>query len=296
MSRILEYQIEASNDGMTVLEYLKDQGYSHHILQQLKETPQGLLLNGEPPFGRTTLKEGSLLTVLLEETAPSTHILPVELPLNLLYEDDDLMVVNKAANTPIHPSRGNYDNTLANAVAWYYQKKGEPFVYRCINRLDRDTTGALILAKHSVSAALLSEQVKNRHIRRTYLALVKGIPPTFGTITAPIARKKGSIIQREVNFIHGEAATTHYERLAVKGELSLMQLRLETGRTHQIRVHLGHLGYPLIGDYLYYPDYSRIKRQALHSYQLEFTHPITKEFLRFQAPVPEDFCRAFSDF
>ena len=207
--------------------------------------------------------------------------------------EGDLLIVNKPANMPIHPSLGNYENTLANGVSYYYAQKGEEFVYRCVNRLDRDTTGALILAKNALSAAILSAQMRNRQIRRTYLALVEGVPPEKGTISAPIARVEGSTIQREVNFYSGEPAVTHFERLSVRNGCSLMELHLETGRTHQIRVHMKYLGYPLPGDYLYHPHYERIQRQPLHSYQLEFTHPVTGTDMLFTAPVPEDFCRAY---
>ena len=167
MNRTLKYIIDKEAAGQTVLDFLKSLGYSHRILSHLKQNPQGLCLNGEKPFGRTILQERDRLTVQLLETESSPSIVPVDLPLHILYEDEDLLVVNKDANTPIHPSQGNYTNTLANAVAWYYQQKGEPFVYRCINRLDRDTTGALILAKNALSAALLSRQLQEHRIRRT---------------------------------------------------------------------------------------------------------------------------------
>ena len=158
---------------------------------------------------------------------------------------------------------------------------------------DRDTTGALILAKNPLSAAILSVQMKKRQIRRTYLALVDGVPDVSGTIDAPIARMEGSVIAREVNYLTGETAITHYERLATGTRYSLMELHLETGRTHQIRVHMKYIGHPLPGDYLYNQDYSRIQRQPLHSFQLEFIHPVTKKPMLFTAPVPDDFRFAF---
>ena len=216
------------------------------------------------------------------------------IPLDILYEDEDILVLNKPADMPVHPSAGNYENTLANGVAWYYRQQGETFVYRCINRLDRDTTGVLVLAKNPLSGALLSTQMKQRRIRRTYLALTDGIPPEKGTVRAPIARVNDSVITREVNFERGEPAVTHYERLAVSNGYALVELHLETGRTHQIRVHMNYIGCPLPGDFLYHPVFDRIGRQALHSFQLEFEHPITKEPLRFLAPVPEDFRKAFT--
>lgn len=194
---------------------------------------------------------------------------------------------------PVHPSIGNYDNTLANGVAWYFKEKGQHFVYRCINRLDRDTTGALILAKNPYSAAVLSAQMKQRQIRRTYLAIVQGIAPEQGTIDAPIGRVADSTIERQVDFANGENAVTHYARLATYHSYSLIELHLETGRTHQIRVHMKYIGHPLPGDFLYNPDYRIIKRQPLHSFQLEFAHPVTGENMCMTAPVPEDFADAF---
>lgn len=300
MNRILEYHITTEYEGMEILAFLREKGFSRHILSAMKEDKQAILLNGTRGFGRAKLGSGDELVVRLLETEVSEKIVPTPMDLQILFEDEDILVLSKPADTPIHPSVGNYENTLANGVAWYYQQKGEPFVYRCINRLDRDTTGALILAKNALSAAILSVQMKQRKIRRTYLALVTGIPPEKGTVDAPIGRVDGSTIEREINFESGETAVTHFQRLAVSPaygdneHLSLVELHLDTGRTHQIRVHMKHLGYPLPGDFLYNPDCRRIGRQALHSYQIEFTHPVTGEFLCFTAPVPGDFVNAFS--
>ena len=219
--------------------------------------------------------------------------MPAPLPFEIVYEDEDLLVINKPADMPIHPSFQNHGNTLADALTWHYQQQGKEFVYRCINRLDRDTTGLLIVARHQLSASILSDMVRKREIHREYLAIVEGIPPEKGTISAPIGRKEGSAILREVNFETGEPARTHFTRLETRNGLSLVSLKLETGRTHQIRVHMAYIGCPLIGDYLYYPDHTRINRQALHSYRLSFLHPITGKALSFTAPLPEDMKRAF---
>ena len=259
----------------------------------MKADKHAILLNSQRGYGHSLLKTGDQLQVRILETESSSKIIPIQMEFSILYEDEDILVINKPANMPIHPSLGNYENTLANGVAFYYAQKGESFVYRCVNRLDRDTTGALILAKNALSAAILSRQMRNRQIRRTYLALVEGIPPERGTVSAPIARVEGSTIEREVNYESGESAVTHFERLAVGNGCSLVELHLETGRTHQIRVHMKHLGYPLPGDYLYHPVYDRIRRQPLHSYQLSFTHPLTGDRMLFTAPVPDDFQKAF---
>ena len=293
MKRIIEYTISENINPVTILDFLKREGFSRHILSSMKNTPNSIILNGERGFGRSVLAPGDQLVITVPETESGENIIRTKMDLSILYEDEDILVINKPAGMPVHPSMGNYENTLANGIAWYFAEKGEDFVYRCINRLDRDTTGALILAKNPLSAAILSVQMKNRQIQRTYLALVDGALPESGTIDAPIARMDGSVITREVNFETGESAVTHYERLAIGREYSLAELHLETGRTHQIRVHMKYIGHPLPGDYLYNPDYRKIRRQPLHSYQLEFTHPIMKKSMLFTAPVPEDFTAAF---
>lgn len=293
MDRIVNYQIEDKDAGTEILSFLRSRGFSRHILTGMKADKHAILLNSQRGYGHSLLKTGDQLQVRILETESSSKIIPIQMEFSILYEDEDILVINKPANMPIHPSLGNYENTLANGVAFYYAQKGESFVYRCVNRLDRDTTGALILAKNALSAAILSRQMRNRQIRRTYLALVEGIPPERGTVSAPIARVEGSTIEREVNYESGESTVTHFERLAVGNGCSLVELHLETGRTHQIRVHMKHLGYPLPGDYLYHPVYDRIRRQPLHSYQLSFTHPLTGDRMLFTAPVPDDFQKAF---
>ena len=293
MERIFHYTITKTQEGITIYDFLRSLGYSRSLLLHLKRSPQGILRNGQNTFGSVLLQEGDCLDIRLVENISSQNIPPTPMELKILYEDEDILVLNKPADTPIHPSMGNYENTLANGVAHYYQSQGISFVYRCINRLDRDTTGALILAKHAYSAALLSAAMQRREIHRTYLALVQGLCPECGVIDAPIARKDASVIEREVNLRTGAPALTRYECLAFHQGLSLVQLRLETGRTHQIRVHMKYLGYPLLGDYLYNPDYSRIGRVSLHSYQLDFCHPITDKPLCLTAAVPKDFLQAW---
>lgn len=294
MERIFEYQISSAEEGRKLGDFLREKGYSRQLLRQLKETENGLLRNGQPTFMTIALKNGDRIRVrLLEKAEGSEAIMPAPLPFEIVYEDEDLLVINKPADMPIHHSFQNHGNTLADALTWHYQQQGKEFVYRCINRLDRDTTGLLIVARHQLSASILSDMVRKREIHREYLAIVEGIPPEKGTISAPIGRKEGSAILREVNFETGEPARTHFTRLETRNGLSLVSLKLETGRTHQIRVHMGYIGCPLIGDYLYYPDHTRINRQALHSYRLSFLHPITGKALSFTAPLPEDMERAF---
>lgn len=289
MTRTLSYLISEADSGKRLADFLRSKGYSRRILTCLKHTENGICVNGTRTYGCHILQKNDLLTVILTEETPSENIVPVRLPFPVVYEDEDLMIVNKPADMPIHPSVNNYENTLANAAAWYFANRGEPFVYRCINRLDRDTTGLLILAKNILSGALLSKMSAERLIHRQYLAIAQGCVPPKGIIDAPIARKAGSAIERCVDFAAGERAVTHYRRCCFDGGYSLVLLQLETGRTHQIRVHMKHIGHPLPGDYLYNPDFTHIKRQALHSCRLAFTHPISGKPMEFTAPVPQDF-------
>lgn len=293
MDRIFHYQITENEQGTTVLDFLRKKGFSRHILSSMKADKEALTRNGQRIGGREQLLAGDHFRVRLLETVDSDGIVPVSMPLSILYEDEDILVINKPADMPVHPSIGNYTNTLANGVAAYLDAKDEHSPFRCINRLDRDTSGTLILAKNAFSAAVLSTQMRNRQIRRTYLAVVEGITPPNGTISAPISRVDDSVIERHVDFLRGEPAVTHYERLEVKNEHSLLEIHLETGRTHQIRVHMGYIGHPLPADYLYHPVYDCFKRQPLHSLQLEFRHPVTDKPMCLLAPVSEDMCNAF---
>ena len=293
MNRIFHYQITENEQGTTVLDFLRKKGFSRHILSSMKADKEALTRNGQRIGGREQLLAGDHFRVRLLETVDSDGIVPVSMPLSILYEDEDILVINKPADMPVHPSIGNYTNTLANGVAAYLDAKDEHSPFRCINRLDRDTSGTLILAKNAFSAAVLSTQMRNRQIRRTYLAVVEGITPPNGTISAPISRVDYSVIERHVDFLRGEPAVTHYERLEVKNEHSLLEIHLETGRTHQIRVHMGYIGHPLPADYLYHPVYDCFKRQPLHSLQLEFRHPVTDKPMCLLAPVSEDMCNAF---
>lgn len=304
MERILTYTIPVKAENQKISSFLKAQGYSSQNLIELKKMPESVLVNGTWTYLNQRLHTGDELTIHIREEASSEKIPPVALPIDILYEDEDLMVINKPAGMPIHPSMNNYENSLGNALAYYFASQKKPFIFRCINRLDRDTSGLTIVAKHMVSAGMLSAMVAqksedNRNdkvnstnhtgITREYLAITRGsVNPPAGTITAPLSRKSGSILERQVDFEHGETAVTHYRKIDEKNGHSLVSLVLETGRTHQIRVHMKYLGFPLIGDYLYHPDMELINRQALHSYRLRFTHPITHEEMEFTAPLPDD--------
>ena len=296
MERTLTYHIRETEAGLRIEQFLRRKGYSAQNLTQLRQMPESVLVNGSFCYLRHTLAVGDELRIHIQETESSRQILPVQLPLNIVYEDEDLIVVNKPAGMPIHPSLNNYTNSMANALAYYFQSQGKPFIFRCCNRLDRDTSGLTIVSKHLVSGSILSDMTKYREVHREYLAIARGsVTPSEGTIQAPLGRKEGTIIERTVDWEHGEDAVTHYKVVKEANGHSLVSLRLETGRTHQIRIHMKYLGYPLIGDYLYNPDMEYMTRQALHSHHMEFTHPITGEHMSFTAPLPEDMARVMQE-
>ena len=250
--------------------------------------PESILINGTPSY---MIRHLQATINRAFETAVSENT-PVYHPLDIVYEDEDLMVINKPADLPIHPSMRNYTHSLANGLAWYFAQKDCPFVFRCINRLDHNTSGLTIIAKHLVSGSILATMVRNREIHREYLGISRGrVTPSSGTITAPLGRKDGSIIERTIDFEHGESAITHYEVLEEKNGHSLIRLTLETGRTHQIG------SYEISGlsadrNSLYNPDMEWISRQALHTLRLRFHHPITKEPLEFHVPLPRT-CKTY---
>lgn len=290
MGRRFTYVVtsEEEKEQLTVEWFLRRHGYSRHIITGLKRTEDGIFRNGIRAWTSQTVHAQDIIETHLVETEPSDGILPRPVPFSIVYEDDDILVVNKPADTPIHPSIGNYENTLANGIVWYYHQKGEPFVYRCINRLDRDTTGLIVLAKHALSGAILSQAMRSREIHRTYQAFVLGKTDMEGTVDAPIARLDGSLIQRTVDFSQGDRAVTHYRTLTQYDTFSRIELHLETGRTHQIRVHMAYIGHPLLGDTLYNPTPGDFPRQALHSSSLSFIHPLTGAPMTFHAPLPDD--------
>ena len=182
MNRTVTYHITEADANMQILNFLRSKGFSRHILSSMKAEKNAIYLNGEKAGGRTLLKNQDVLKILVPETGSTEHIIPVPMNLSVLYEDEDILAVDKPAGMPVHPSMGNYENTLANGSAFYFESKNLFCPFRCINRLDRDTSGALLLAKNPLSAAILSTQMKHRKIRRTYLAVVKGITPELSLI------------------------------------------------------------------------------------------------------------------
>lgn len=293
MNRIINYPISEIDEGKTIHMFLREHFYPVKIITHLKHTDNSVRLNGDPVFLNTSLKCGDLLSVHYLEEDESLNIVPVNLPFDIVYEDEDIMVIDKPSDMPVHPAINNFENTLANGIAYYFNEKNEHFVFRCINRLDRNTSGLLIVAKHRLSAAILSDFMKKREIHREYLALASGLfDEKHGTIDFPIGRVNESIIERFVDFENGDRAVTNYEVVQefhsdspFKTNCSLLNIRLETGRTHQIRVHMSYIGHPLLGDSLYNKEPGILTRQALHSHVLEFLHPITLAPLKFVSDI-----------
>lgn len=292
MIRKLQYKIEEQDHGKSIGTFLKEKEYSRGVIIELKKTRTGIRKNGVWAGVNEVLETGDVLDICLTEEGVSENIIPMKYALDILYEDEDILVVNKPYNMPIHPSVNNYDNTLANGIMYYYEKQDKPYVFRCMNRLDRDTSGVTIIAKNLISASILSKQMKERAVDRIYIAFVEGITKEAGKIDLPIGREEGTIIKRKIDEKEGKTAITHYRKLEVlhiEGkEVSVVALKLETGRTHQIRVHMSAIGHPLLGDFLYNEDNHMLARQGLHGIECSFYHPITREYMKIRAPFPDD--------
>ena len=292
MERILTYTISFLEDNLTISELLKRKGFSSQNIIELKKMERSILINNEWMHMNYRLQANQELVIHIQENNSNEHIVPIALPFPIVYEDEDIVVINKPANMPIHPSQNNYENTLANAAAYYYEiRQNTPFTFRCINRLDRDTTGLTILAKNMYSANILASYMQERKIKRLYIAILDGsLEKKWGTLNRPIGRKDNSTIEREINYEQGEKAITHYYRIEQFGNYQLAAFQLETGRTHQIRVHMSSINAPLVGDTLYNtkPSATLMNRQALHAYRISFPHPISGKTMKFVAPVPED--------
>lgn len=295
MDRQISYVIQEEYTGKTVKDFLLSQGYSHPVLVQLKKTQNSIMRQDEWLYFHSKLHTGDTITIYIEETTQSENIVATNLPIHIVYEDADIIVINKAANMPIHPSMNNYDNSLANALMYYYRTEKSPFVYRCINRLDKDTSGLTVIAKNPLSAAILYRDMTKHRIKRTYYALVSGKTEETGTIDVGISRLSGSAILRFADEKAGERAITHYQTIHSGPDYSIVKCQLETGRTHQIRVHMSHIGHPLLGDYLYNPDNHELPHHALHGGQLDFIHPTEKKEMHFTAPLPDIFKPYISD-
>ncbi len=303
----MRYIIQQECDGMLLRDYLtRTLGLSHRLLTRLKQTPGGIQLGGKTVTVRAILRQGDELTLALEDTSdtPRGVITPSDAWPDVLYEDDDILVCNKPYGMPTHPSHGHFDDTLANAVAHYeLDKTGQPSIFRPVNRLDRDTSGVVLLARNQLSAARLSAAMREGRMQKSYLALLEGrLPQQAGEIDLPIRRAKESIITREVcspDAVGAHTAHTRYYVIASwqigSHARTLVKAWPLTGRTHQLRVHFSHSGAPIAGDTLYgtrCTDIPTPARQALHAYSLTFPHPTTGQIMTAIAPLGEDL-RAF---
>lgn len=268
---------------------------SGSLIKDLKRAEDGLIVNGSRARTVDTLHTGDNVVLTLQDGA-SENIVPVKLDFKIVHEDEDILIVSKPAGMPTHTSQGNFLNTLSNAVMYHYAQNGEDHVFRAVNRLDKDTSGLMCIAKNKYAHARLCADFGEKSVKRSYLAIVCGSLRGEGTIDLPIARENDSVIKRVVRD-DGARAITHYKGLDAREDYSLIELELETGRTHQIRVHMAHIGHPLLGDWLYGDeDKDFFPRQALHSRYLALTHPVTGAFLEFEDDIAEDMRKFFYKF
>lgn len=298
----LIYQVPEETIYQTVKEVLKiELSMSDRLLLKLKKL-QKISLNGKIVYVHHPIQKGDIIRCDLEYEEDNSNIVPTFLPLSILYEDEGYLVIDKPAGIPVHPSCDHYADSLSNRVRYYFDQIGLKKKIRPVNRLDKDTSGLVIFAKNEYIQECLVKQMQTKEFIKKYVAIVNGhLENKKGTISAPIARKENSIIERCVNS-NGETAITHYqvfsqgkieELLQNKNfnkmnTLDVVECILETGRTHQIRVHMAHIGHPLLGDTLYGSSSPLISRQALHCYQMRFIHPITKQEVVYESNLPED--------
>lgn len=280
----INFTVSPEYDGKTLKVFLRSGcGVSASLLTQLKLEENGIANGGAHAIATDILHTGDNITITLP--MDKNEIAPVKLPISILYEDEHIIIFDKQPHMAVHPVHGHLDDTLANAASYYSQKQGENYTFRAVNRLDRDTSGALLAAKNSYAASLLPKTAKKK-----YIAVCEGIIEHGGTVNAPIRLKEGHTIQREVGE-GGVSAITHYKPIQSCGGHTLVEFELETGRTHQIRVHMSHLGYPLAGDDMYGGSREFISRQALHCAEIDFIHPITHEQMKIKSPLPDDMKR-----
>ncbi len=279
--RHIEFIIDESYDGKKVIAYLRGHAkLSARLVNSLKRTEKGITLNGEHIRTVDILRKGDILAVNIPED--NNSIEPVEYPLDIVYEDNDIIVINKPAGLAMHPTHNHQGDTLANAVTAYLVSKGANTAFRAVGRLDKSTSGLVICALNKYSAASLAG-----NFEKTYFALVKGNFEGAGTIDRPIYRPDPMKTLRAVGDV-GDRAVTHWQCQWTDGDISLMRINLETGRTHQIRVHFASIGAPLCGDDMYGSTDTRIRRAALHCGILDFIHPVTGEKMHYEVPMPED--------
>ena len=275
--RIINFEITEKDDKKPIRTFLREFGVSASLLTKLKHTENGITKNGV--FAKTIeeLSTGDTLTIKIENSGSIAR--PMYIDIEIPYEDEDIIVLNKPPLMPVHESRNHIGDTLSNFVAYHC---GEDMAFRAVYRLDRDTSGLVLVAKNELAAAKLSGKIK-----KDYYAVVDGTIENDGIVDAPIARCGDSIIKRKVDE-NGETAITEYFPIKSNGNATLVKFNLKTGRTHQIRVHMEHIGHSLLGDKLYGGDCSMISRQALHCKDICFTHPITEKPMHITCDFPND--------
>lgn len=297
MSRRLELHVGPELAGIRVDTLLKRRlGLSGTVVRRIKWLPDGILVDGRRVNTRYVPRAGEVLSVRLSDPERRSGIVPAPGPLDIVYEDPDLLVLNKAPGVAVHPGPGHYDDTIGNFLLYYYDSKGGEGDFHPVHRLDRGTSGLMVVARHPHAQEVLKGQLHTADFCRTYLAVCEGaLEPATGTVDAPLGPRDGSLVEQCVR-PDGKPARTWYETVRRAGDYSQLRLKLETGRTHQIRVHLAWLGHPLVGDFLYGRECPEvIRRPALHSAELSFRHPITGARLSFSQPLPEDMADLLAD-
>ena len=293
------YKISAEENGKTVKEILRyGVGLSLAFTKKLKFLENGIMLNGEKVTVRKTVATDDILFLATEDVQNESVLTPTPLPLDIAYEDEYIVLPNKSADMPTHPSHNHRGDTLADALAYKYQEEGVPFVFRAISRLDRNTSGILLIAKDRISASRLSASMKSGNINKKYIAILDGeLSSNEGIIDTYIKREAESIIFRKVCAENegGDRAITKYRVLAKSNGYSLVLASPITGRTHQLRVHFSHIGAPILGDDMYGKVSPLISRHALHALSLEFVHPKTNKLMLVSAMPSEDITSVISE-
>ena len=284
----LRYVVKENDCYTNVKEVLK--AYFHisdRLLLKLKNS-KNIFLNGEPTYVSKSIKTNDVIIVKIDFIEDSSNIVPVKMDLDILYEDEYYLVINKPPHLPVHPSMLHYENSLSNGVKYYFDSIGLKKKIRPVIRLDKDTSGIVIFAKNEYIQECLINQMKNNNFKKEYLAIVEGhFDEKSGTINKPIARKENSIIERCIS-LNGKESITKYKVLKEFNNYSFIKCILLTGRTHQIRVHLVSINHPILGDSLYGKESKLINRQALHCYNINFIHPIYKNNIQIIAQLPND--------
>ncbi len=287
MRRIFTYTVDEKYSGRLVKDVLKNKFLmSSGLITHLKKYDEGITVNGEKRFVNYKLNKGDILKILIYEGA-SKNIEPKLGELDILFEDEDLIAINKSYDMPTHTSIGHHEDTLANAVLYHLNKSGEEHTFHAVTRLDKDTSGVVLIAKNRYAHDLLSNQLRLGKIEKTYVAIICGKLSGSGIIDAKIKREEQSIIKRTVA-ADGQEAITEYKVLETFDDFSYVELHPKTGRTHQIRVHMASIGHPLVGDVMYGGERTA-KRHLLHCRTLSFMHPITYEKIIIEADLPGDF-------